>query len=401
MLFEKFVKKTNSWWNTYLTSIADHQKRGHINSGGRKVLFPNILLATEASGFFVAELIGATEEFKGLMVKTHKGKSIYCYLSQFDDVEPDAALRLNAAFIGFRFLCIAQQADFDAVKKRFPFIELFPSRLNRVGGKGSCLAFGDKFSSCYVENSVLINRRENIFRCKNILELFIVKENISKNELIALFEHATNGNEVKGVHTVSEGEEESLIVGGHLQSMYLFPGLRETTIGEFIKSHPETVKRAFKTSHFEYEPYLEWIEHDSSIQERAINPDLLVKRDDGFYDIYDLKSAVLSKKSLVKGERKRRRFIDYVEEGVAQLSNYREYFEYPKNRELAKTKYGVEVNEPKLVLLVGNWENADLKQIDEACRRYKDISIIDFDTFAHLFYGTTTRDTSTEPRMSC
>jgi hypothetical protein len=182
--------------------------------------------------------------------------------------------------------------------------------------------------------------------------------------------------------------------------MYLFPGLRETNIGEFLKAHPETIKKAFKTSHFEYEPYLEWIEHDGSVQDRAINPDLMVRRDDGFYDIYDLKTALLTKKNIVKGERKRRRFIDCVEEGVAQLSNYREYFQYPKNQEFAKSKYGIEVNEPKLVLLVGSWENTDKRQIVEACRRYKNANIIDFDTFAHLFYGTVAKTANVETRRS-
>ena len=116
----------------------------------------------------------------------------------------------------------------------------------------------------------------------------------------------------------------------------------------------------------------------------------MVKRDDGFYDIYDLKTAALWKMNILKGERKRRRFIDYVEKGVAQLANYREYFEYPKNRDLAKSKYGIEVQDPKLVLVVGNWENTDLKEIDEACRRYRDVNIIDYDTFAHLIMGVKT-----------
>jgi hypothetical protein len=388
MLFDKFVRETVSWWNRYLAWIADQQKRGNLDSKGGTVLFPNILLVIEVRGFLIAELIGARKEFTKLTVKRHKEKSIYRYLSQFDDDVPDPLIHLNAAHNGFRFICLAQEADFEIVKKRFPFIDLFPAKLNRVGGKGSVFSFGENFSSCFVENSVLINRRENIYRCKNILELFIVNKSITKKELVSLFEYATKENEVKGVHTVSKGKEESLIVGGHLQSMYLFPGLGETTIGEFIQSHPETVKTAFKTSHFEYEPYLEWLEHDGTVDDEAINPDLLVKRDDGFYDIYDLKTAALEKTNIVKGKRKRRRFIDYVEEGVAQLANYREYFKYPKNRELAKDKYGIEIDNPKLVLIVGNWENTDLTEIDQACRRYHDINIVDFDTFAHLFLGT-------------
>lgn len=390
MFFDKFIIETKSWWEHYLSRIVDLQKKGYVDTKGGIILYPNILLATEVKGFLIAELIGARKLFEGLKVKRHKENSIYRYLNQFDDSEPDPLLKLDGSCQRFRFLCLAQEADYEIIKDRFPFIELYQSRLNRVGGKGSVFGFGNNFSSCCIENSVLINRHDNVFRCKNILALFIVKKTISKKMLIDLFEHSINENEVKGVHTIWKEEEEALIIGGHLQSMYLFPGLHETTIGEFIYSHPEIIKKAFKTSHFEYEPYLEWVEHDGSVQDKAINPDLMVKRDDGFYDIYDLKTAALWKMNILKGERKRRRFIDYVEKGVAQLANYREYFEYPKNRDLAKSKYGIEVQDPKLVLVVGNWENTDLKEIDEACRRYRDVNIIDYDTFAHLIMGVKT-----------
>jgi len=387
MLFENFAEETRLWWNRYLKFIYEQQQKGNLDSRGGIVLYPNILLATKAQGLFVAELIGARKTFTLLKLLQHKEASIYRYLSQFDDSEPDPLMLLNGTGNSFRFLCLAQEADFEVVKDRFPFIELFPSRLNRVGGKGSVFSFGPDFSSCSVENSVLVNRRENLFRCKNILELFIVKSSISRKELFELFEQLTNGGEVKGVHTVSSTREELLIIGGHLQGMYLFPGLRETTIGEFINTHPEVIKEAFKTSHFLYEPSLEWLEHDGTVEDEAINPDLIVRRPDGLYDIYDLKTALLEKRSIVKGSRKRRRFIDYVEEGAAQLANYREYFRYPKNQQLAKDKYGIEVQNPKLILVTGNWDNASPKEIDEACRRYNEISILDFDTLAHLFIG--------------
>ena len=88
-----------------------------------------------------------------------------------------------------------------------------------------------------------------------------------------------------------------------------------------------------------------------------------------------------------EGGRKRRRFIDYVEEGVAQLANYEEYFTYPKNAEDAKEKYSVEVNKPKLVLVVGSWENSSQEEVTQALRRYPSVEIIDYDTFCHQFIG--------------
>jgi len=386
MLFEKFVEESRAWWSSYLQAVSKAQRAGNLDTKDQKVLYPNILLVTKCSGHYVAELIGATEKFDQLAVKRHEERSIHRYLSQFDDSEPDPLFRLDASGHGFRFLCLAHDADFDEIKSRFPHIELYGSKLNRVGGHGSTIAFGDNFVSCMIENSVLINRKENVFRCKSILSACIVKSGISKPQLLELLTNTVRDNQVKGVHTVGE-QEHRLVVGGQLQSMFLFPNLRETTIGEFIKLHPEVVKAAFKTDNFEYEPYLEWLEHDGTCTDKAINPDLLVKRGDGYYDIYDLKTAVLDKKSLTKARRSRRRFIDYVEEGISQLANYREYFKYPRNAEQAKKIYGIEVSDPRLVLVVGSWENVDVDEVNQACRKYHNVDVIDYDTVCQMFIG--------------
>lgn len=387
MLFERFVEESRAWWSAYLQAVSRAQRAGNIVTNGAKVLYPNILLVTRCSGYYVAELIGATEKFHGLSVKRHEEKSIYRYLSQFDDTEPDPLCHLDSSVVGFRFLCLAHGADFDAIKNRFPHIELYELKLNRVGGHGSIFAFGKNFVSCIIENSVLVNRKENVFRCKSILSAWIVKSGIDKTELLELFESTTQGNEVKGVHHSVGEHEHRLVVSGQLQSMVLFPNLRETTIGEFIRLHPEVVRAAFKTEHFEYEPYLDWLEHDGTCIDTAINPDLLVKRSDGYYDIYDLKTAVLDKKSLTKASRSRRRFIDYVEEGISQLANYREYFEFTRNAEHAKNKYGIEVKDPLLVLVVGSWENVDVDEVNQACRKYHNVQVIDYDTVCQMFIG--------------
>lgn len=387
MLFDTYILEVKSIFESYFKYILKMQENGRLESNGGSVLYPNILLVTNCSGFYVAELVGAVKEYSGLIVKIHKEKSIYRYLSQFDDSEPDSCVHLDGKQNSFRFLCLAQDADFKAVEERFPSIELYDSKLNRMGGKGSVISFGPNFESCSIENCVLVNRLDNLYRCKNILAAYIFKSSITTPKLIDFFSRALGEKEVRGVHTIQGQTEEQLIIAGQLQSMYLLPGLHETTIGEFLKLHPEIIKKAFKTEHFEYEPYLKWLEHDGACEDVAINPDLLIKRADGYYDIYDLKTAALAKKNVTKGDRKRRRFIDYVEEGVAQLANYEEYFTYPKNAIHAKEKYGIEVEKPKLVLVVGSWENSSPEEVDQARRRYTGIEIIDYDTFCHLFIG--------------
>ena len=95
MFFDKFIIETQSWWEHYLSAIVDLQKKGCVDTKGGIILYPNILLATEVKGFLIAELIGARKLFEGLKVKRHKENSIYRYLNQFDDSEPDPLLKLD------------------------------------------------------------------------------------------------------------------------------------------------------------------------------------------------------------------------------------------------------------------------------------------------------------------
>jgi hypothetical protein len=113
----------------------------------------------------------------------------------------------------------------------------------------------------------------------------------------------------------------------------------------------------------------------------------MAQREDGFFDIYDLKTAALDRMRITKGEQRRRRFIDYIEEGIAQLAHYREYFTFEGNCQIAEKKYGIKVRNPRLTLIAGNIENADVREVTEACRRYPEIALLDYDTLAQLFFG--------------
>jgi hypothetical protein len=399
MLFDKFVEETKDWWDKYFNFVAKAESEGKLRTqslesdpvgydlSGHKILFPNMLIVTNCSGFYIAELVGAVEKYSGLTVKRHRENSIYRYFSQFDGSQPEGVF----AFQGDRNIlsstCLAHGRDLEAVSDRFPHLDLYKTQFVKEGGHGSSVAFADDFESLIIEDCILLNSHKNLKRCKGILYLGVVKSSIRKPELQGLYSKSCSRGVVMAVHTV-DSNEERVVIGGQLQSMVLFPSLHETTIGEFLKLHPDIIKTVFKSSVVLYEPYLTWEEHDGTCEDTAINPDLLVQRGDGFFDIYDLKTALLDKARITKASRSRRRFIDYVEEGIAQLANYREYFSYPKNAALAKEKYGVEVKDPKLVLVVGSWDNVDPVEVEQASRKHGDlIEVIDYDTICQMFIG--------------
>jgi len=115
----------------------------------------------------------------------------------------------------------------------------------------------------------------------------------------------------------------------------------------------------------------------------------MLEREDGFFDICDLKTAALTKQRITKDKHRRRRFIDYVYEGVSQLANYKDYFKFEKNKEYAESKYHVKVDQPNLYLIVGNYENAPKDEIEEASRMLPpNYLIIDYDTLNSMFLSS-------------
>lgn len=389
MIFDQFIKATFGYWSQYLNTVSKLISENQVYvDGGGKALYPTILLCTETKNFFIAELIGASPNYQQLTVKRHKECSIDRYFNQFDTHISDPVIKIdNGKNHRFENIMLAQQSDKEQVEKRFPFVKFARwSGLHRIGGKGTPVLIGENSLSATFLNCILINTHNEAVRVKNILYMTVINKSLSKPRYLEeLPSKITWGDNLIGVSTCSNEVAEGLVLAGHFSNLFLMNKLHETTIGEFLKTHPEILKRALGAKKFITEAFLPWIEKADFNNDNAINPDLLIEREDGYYDIYDLKTAALDKISLTKGKRARRRFIDYVSEGIAQLANYKEYFNYPANQKLAWDKYQIKINNPKLVLVVGSFENSNYTEIEEACRPYKDvITVIDYDTLMQL-----------------
>jgi hypothetical protein len=114
---------------------------------------------------------------------------------------------------------------------------------------------------------------------------------------------------------------------------------------------------------------------------------MIVRTRLGTWSIVDFKLPLLDKPGLTKGPRRRRRFVDAVGEGISQLANYAEYFSTPGNRNAAAEQFGESFENPDLVLVVGNFENYDLAEVEEAKRTYRPVEVIDYDSLVRLFVG--------------
>ncbi len=399
MKLSDFASACGTFWEGYFHRIEEFIRRGEVLMVGGTLLYPTLLLCTQTRNHLIAEFFGASKERRILSIKQRQQTSIREYLAQFPDEDTgNARIYLNASGSHLRNLCLSHEVNFAEAESRFPALRLLETRLVFAESTGCLLKFGPRFSDVTLANCILINTNGAFYRAKYISDLLIVAKNVSRAGLEAILQRYVRRDRfVKGVVTCAPEFEQDYIVGSQLQSLYLTPRLHETTIGEFINQHPTFVKRTLQTDRFVYEPYLEWVDETAKGTDHAINPDLVFENKNKFYDILDLKTALLEKRSLTKGARRRRRFIDAVNEGVAQLANYAEYFQYEDNRAHALSKYDISVESPRLYLIIGHFDNTRRQEVEEALRPYKNLTVFDYDSLVQLYLATAVSQTIESP----
>jgi len=389
MNFDKFASEIETYFKEYYSNVAKAQQSGEINTDGGTLHYPSLLRISNTEEHYIVELLGQSPTHVKLKTaRRRKAIDSFSYFDSFASKIPERPffdLR-NASGFSMRNVCIGLHTDIKAAEKRFPSASMYECT-NHVGDCDGLVRFGDNCEYCWFNNCTFINRLDNTYRLKHILFAAVVIKRISKKRLVNVFQKILNDRSLPGLFNIIDSRQSDILFIAQLQNLYLSPNAHETTIGSYLEAHDDLTCKALNTQRAVYEKTLEWQECMPNEQElpKPINPDIFVRREDGYYDIFDLKTAALTKKKITAGERERRRFIAYVQDGIAQLANYEEYFKYPKNRAYAMKKHSIDVKNPRLVLIVGSWENCDLQKVKQALRSSPNVDIIDYDTFCHLF----------------
>lgn len=118
---------------------------------------------------------------------------------------------------------------------------------------------------------------------------------------------------------------------------------KEQHIQNFFEQNSDFLK-GFKYKNVIAQPILKY-------DDGAMKPDFFLCPHSSFYsDILELK---LPKEKLISGRENRTKFSSKVEDAIAQVRHYRDYFQSPNHRDLILKKYGVTVYKPKITILIG------------------------------------------------
>lgn len=362
----------------------------------RPFYYPSHLLVIESAEHYVIEIIGYRSDFtNGLSVRKRQIKSTVDHFDQFGTRDGKPALAVNTGYLTLEGIVLCRADENERLTSRFPVLRGFGQRyrLSRTDGSGSLITFGADVQACVLKNCYFVNAKNGVYRLKVLNYAMVLSKQITPQSMLELLRREFPQGSVHGVIEPEDEYAMAVLVAGQLQSLYLSPTVHETTIGAFLSAHPQIITASLGSTSHIYEPLLAWVHDPPDGRETQINPDMLVRRDDGFWDIVDFKTAALDRLRLTKGGHNRRRFVDYVYEGIAQLANYANYFEFPENVRYAEKKYGIHICAPNLFLIVGSMENCDLTQVSEALRAHTSVSIIDYDTIVQTYLAAARKRT--------
>jgi hypothetical protein len=248
------------FWNAKLKDIAMAEKFGVIHPPGATILYPAILLRTETRQFYIMELIGSTPSYTPLVEKRHKEPVIDRYFAQFDFEPSNAIMKLSGVDTGFANIGFQNEGVEEKLSARFPYLAdrfktWFVSGLESRGLIE--IAPGAKF--VFFEDCILVNDFSDAVRIKHLNMVIVVAKQTTRYDYNRYLTEHFAGPEMHGVAMVPpQREARGRQIAVQFANVFLTPNLRETTIGEFFRTHAEFIRRAFCSPRFVYEPYLEW-----------------------------------------------------------------------------------------------------------------------------------------------
>ena len=347
-------------------------------------VFPNILFVTTTPTCIIYELAGSAKRFNGLKCIHQKCSSNALYFGQFKEHGPipegllyfDIVSRSEISGLGF----YAVESD-AKVRARFPFFENIAKGGGLMGEGSRGIYIGDHVNQIKISDVVIVNQHAGELRAKYINSAGILSHNTQQQQVEEFINWQYKNGVPPGVLLLPSERAEQFLVAAQFTSLFLSSFVHETKLGTFMGSHPDFVRRALHVDEFIRERTFVWQPPKNA--EPAIRPDLLGRRIDGTFDIYDLKTGLLSKRKVTKKRRSRRMLVSELEDGLAQLAHYDEYFSAPENQQYLTEVHGIQLVKPRLTLIGGNQFNTSATEVREALRRFNGIneqySIVSYD----------------------
>lgn len=172
-------------------------------------------------------------------------------------------------------------------------------------------------------------------------------------------------------------ETERLAILNRFREFIISPNVSEPQITAWLAepAHRFILLMSLPAVHILHQRECKWI---GQPERPAIIPDFFAVRSNGFADIVEFKLPELKGESIV-GTINRERFSAEVASYISQTLNYKEYFQESANRQHVLASYGINVEYPKRVLVMGRRWEFENRVWRSVASEYPDLTILTYD----------------------
>ncbi len=368
----EFVKVNTQFWGDHLRSVSEHLPTSHRAELPGQLLYPRMMVLTETPDWNILELVGVSREYRSLEVRRQKANSIEEY---FGIADGSPVVTLPGENL-FKDATVATEVGRHELDARFPSARKMLGT-EYVGAGDQLLRFAPGNYSTFERVLLVHSAGQSIQVHWTFIALAIHRSEPSDKYLNFLQNHLNAAPHLDPIGTLTAPQGLDLS-GDAFASTYLAHGLQDATVEGFLTEHESILLSTFDATRLIQRPFLEWRDGDAG-DEAGITPDFILERADGSHIVGDLKLPLLD---TADGKKRRRAFTTPVRDGAAQLARYEEYFRTPENRSFAQTKYGVDVTDPRKLLVIGTQQTVGAQEFKDASPAA--VEIIDYDTILRL-----------------
>jgi len=355
----EFVKVNSQFWNDHLRSVSEHLPTSHRNELAGPLLFPRLMVLTETPDWNILELVGVSREYRSLEVRRQKVGSVEEY---FGIGAGSAVVKLSGENL-FKDATVATEAGRRELDGRFPTAAKMLGQ-EFVAAGDQLLAFAPGNYSTF-DRTLLVHTAGDSLRLHwTFFAIAIHRSEPADKYLDFLRNYNGARPHLDPIGTLSAPVDADL-KGDAFASTYLAHGLQDATVDQFLDANETILLSAFDATRLIRQPDLE-----------GLQPDFILERADGSHIVGQLGLPVAD---TTNGKKRRRAFRSTVAEGAAQLAKDAAYFENRDQRAAARTKYDVDVSDPRKLLIIPSQETVAAGEFAEA-----GVEVVDYDTILRL-----------------
>ncbi|WP_406050708.1 hypothetical protein [Kribbella sp. NBC_00889] len=357
----EFVKVNGQFWGEHLKGVGEHLAGSHRNELPGPLLFPRMMVLTETPDWNILELVGVSREYRSLEVRRRKAASVEEYFGLGDGAPVVTLPGENL----FKDATVATEVGRRELVDRFPGADKMLG--NEFTGPGEqILQFAPGNYSTF-DRVLLVHTVGASIRVHwTFFALAIHRSEPADKYLAFLRNYAQAADHLDPIGTLSVPVGDLDLKGSPFDSTYLGHGLPDSTVDQFLEDNESILLSAFDATRLIRRPFLERQEDGDALQ-----PDFILETADGNHIVGDLGLPLL--------EGKKHHRTTSVHDGAAALARYADYFTSPEHRAFAQTKYGVDVSDPRKLLVIGTQDTVNPADVTDAA-----IEIVDYDSILRL-----------------